>query len=122
MTTAEEVSAYLFYGSQDSTIYLEASSENNNYYEESTYIWSCVPVDPDSCPYCPSEGCFILDIFCFSRKLNLFLRQIILKESCIILLDLTQVSPLNFQSHFPTVSFSLCFFISSPLFSSPPSP
>ena len=53
---AEQRSIYLFTGSSDTSLFLEASVINNNYYELNNFEWSCVPFDPNSCPYCPSEG------------------------------------------------------------------
>ena len=55
----EEMYIFLFYGSADDTLLLESSFENDNFYENFEFMWSCLPLDTESCPYCPSEGLYI---------------------------------------------------------------
>ena len=50
---------FLFYGSRKNSLFLETTFENNNYYENYYFIWSCFPIDDSLCPYCPSESMFI---------------------------------------------------------------
>ena len=56
----EEMYIFMFYGSGDNSLLLEASFENDNFYDDYEFTWSCLPVDEGSCPYCPSEGFFFL--------------------------------------------------------------
>ena len=53
------MSIFLFYGSAENALLLESSYENDNFYDGYEFIWSCLPFDSDSCPYCPSEGFFL---------------------------------------------------------------
>ena len=58
-SAAEDVSIFLFYGSGDNSLLLESTFENDNFYDDYEFIWSCLPLE-ESCPYCPSEGFFFL--------------------------------------------------------------
>ena len=74
--TAEDWSIFLFYESTRNSFLLESSFVNPNFYEDYEFEWSCLPLDPSECPYCPSESTLsfflFLDFFLISLSFFLF--------------------------------------------------